>query len=95
VSLLQQLQCHPAFYRLSRTLGTCGIDFLISVRFWFGFLKKTYLVWNEFDSVPFKKTPFGSDIIVITTHVIANITVTVDDMTMTSLTSLTTTTTSK
>ena len=60
--------------------------------------KNSDLVRNEFGSVRFKKTRFGSDIIVIycsCTHVIADITVTVDDMTLPSLTSLTKTTTSK
>jgi len=59
--------------------------FYISVRF----SEKPYSVRNEFHSVR-----FGSDIRLplFTTHVIANITMTVDDMT---LTSLATTTTSK
>jgi len=48
------------------TLGMCRIDFLISVRFWFGFCKKNSdSVRYEFGSVQFKKTRFGSDIIVI------------------------------
>jgi len=72
----------------------CRIDFLISVWFWFGFFKTLIrfgmsLVW--FGSV--KKTRFGSDIyILLTTRVTANITATVDYMTLTLLTSLTTTT---
>jgi len=39
--------------------------FFILVWFWFGFLKNSHLVWNEFGSFQFKKTWFGSDMIVI------------------------------
>jgi len=69
----------------------CGIDFfyfgLVSVRF----LEKNNLdlVWNEFGSVQSKKR---RSVRLFTTHVIANITATVDDM---MLMSLTTTTTNK
>jgi len=67
----------------------------VSVRF----LKKNYdSVQNEFGSVWFKKRgSFGyySYLLLIYTHIMANITATVDDMTLTSLTSLTTATISK
>jgi len=46
-------------------LGMCEIDFFISVRFLFVFLKNSDWVRNEFGSVRFKKTRFGSDIIVV------------------------------
>jgi len=65
----------------------CRIDF-----FYFSsdFFKNSDLVQNEFGSVRFKKTRFSLDTRLFATHVIANITVTVDDMTLTSLTTMTT-----
>ena len=63
----------------------------LSVWFRFGFLKNSDSVQNEFGSVWFKNAvQFG-----YTTHVIANITATADDVTSTSLLSVTTMTTSE
>jgi len=72
-------------------LGMCRIDFL----FPFGFLKKLDSVWNKFCLVRLKKHRLVWILYLLSTHVIADITATVDDMTLPSLTSLTTMTTSK
>ena len=76
-------------------LGMCGIYFYISVRFPFGFFKNSYSARNEFCSVRFKKRHSVRILQLFTTHVIADNTATVDDMTLTSLMSLTTMTTGK
>ena len=83
----------PVFKKIPRwVLRMCGMDFFILVRFRFGFRKKTRIRFRMSLVASVKKRGSVWILQLFTTHVIANITATVDDMT---LTSLTTTTTSK
>jgi len=91
---LSVLEC--AVMKHKCCIGMCRIDCFISVRFRFIFSKKNSdSARNEFGAVRFKKRGSVRILSLFTTHVIANITATVDDMTLTSLMSLTAMTTSK